>query len=51
MNLRQYIKKLLDEGKRSTDPEFEHLFTACGKAKVVALAKEILREKKLGEKG
>lgn len=51
MTLREYVDSLLLDGKRSQHEEFKLLFTAFGKEKIVALAKELLEMHKREEQG
>lgn len=46
LTLRDYIKALLLDGKRSQHEDFQKLFAIYGKDKITLLAHEILKELK-----
>lgn len=45
-SLKDYIRILLKDGKRSEHPNFKLLFLIYGREKVIELAKEVLEEEK-----
>lgn len=49
--LRDYVASLLRDGKRSQHADFQALFTAFGKERVTAIAKEILDKPEKGDGG
>jgi hypothetical protein len=44
--LEDFVHKLIDEGKRSKDPEFQTLFKLFGIEKITGYAKKYLKEKR-----
>lgn len=49
VTLRDYIRELLLDGKRSQHEDFQKLFGLYGEEKITRLAKEILKEEKKNE--
>lgn len=47
IDLENYVRRLLELGKRSQHLEFQHLFSAFGKVKITEIAKRILSESRI----